>query len=124
MTDAFGFLFDLGLKDVYNGFKVIQRCDRNGKRFVQLYGEGNVMLTVLDIPATDYFIMTVTVGGEKDFEEAVNTYSINSETGIAQKNIIILNQDGIDVRLNNSNVEGNEQNGVRFHFGLKEMFLE
>ena len=124
MTDAFGFLFDLGLKDVYNGFKVIQRCDRNGKRFVQLYGEGNVMLTVLDIPATDYFIMTVTVGGEKDFEEAVNTYSINSETGIAQKNIIILNQDGIDVRLNNSNVEENEQNGVQFHFGLKEMFLE
>ena len=124
MTDVFGHLFDLGLKDVYNGFKVIQRCDRNGKRFVQLYGEGNVMLTVLDIPATDYFLMTVTVGGEKDFEEAVNTYSINSETGIAQKNIIILNQDGIDVRLNNSNVEENEQNGVRFHFGLKEMFLE
>ena len=68
--------------------------------------------------------MTVTVGSANDFENAVNTYSINGKTGIAKKNIVILNQNGIDIRLNNSSAEADEQNGVRFHFGLKEMFLE
>lgn len=124
MTDVFGFLFDLDLKDVHNGLKVIQRSDRNGKRFIQFYGEGNVMLTVLDVPATNYFVMTVTIGSEKDFEDAVNAYSINGEIGLAKKSIIVLNQDGIDVRLSNSNTEAEEPNGVRFRFELKEMFLE
>ena len=124
MTDVFGYLFDLDLKDVYNGLKVIQRSDRNGKRFIQFYGEGNVMLTMLDVPEMNYFVMTVTIGSVKDFENAVNAYSINGETGIAQKCIVILDRNGIDVRLSNSCVEDDGRNGVRFHFGLKEMFLE
>ena len=124
MTDVFGFLFDLDLKDVHNGLKVIQRSDRNGKRFIQLYGEGNVMLTILDIPATNYLVMTVTIGSERDFEDAVNAYSINGGTGIANKSIIVLNQNGIDVRLSKSNVEADALNGVRFRFELKEMFLK
>ena len=124
MTDAFGHLFNLGLKDVYNGLKVIQRSDRNGKRFIQFYGEGNVMFTMLDIPATDSFIMTVTIGGEKDFENAVNAYSINGKCDIAKKNVVILDQNGVDVRLNDSDVDDRMQNGVYFNFGLKEKFLE
>ena len=124
MTETFGFLFDFDLKDVYEGLKVIQRSDRNGKRFVQFYGDGNVMLTVLDVPAMDYFIMTVAIGSEKDFKNAVNAYSINGKTDISNKSVIILNQNGIDVRLNESDAENGQQNGVRFGFGLKEMFLE
>lgn len=124
MSDAFGFLFDLGLKDVYNGLKVIQRIDRNGKRFVQFYGEGNVMLTVLDIPATDYFIMTVTIGSEKNFEDAVNAYSINGKSDISKKNIITLGQEGIDIRLKENNADDIEKKSVSFNFRLKEMFLE
>ena len=124
MTDAFGHLFDLALKDVYSGLKVIQRSSRNGKRYIQLYGDGNVMLTILDVPATNYFAMTVTIGSAIDFENAVNAYSINGETGIAQKSIVILDRNGIDVRLSNPSIEVDGQNGVCFRFGLKEMFLE
>ena len=124
MTDAFGHLFDLALKDVYSGLKVIQSSSRNGKRYIQLYGDGNVMLTILDVPATNYFAMTVTIGSAIDFENAVNAYSINGETGIAQKSIVILDMNGIDVRLSNPSIEVDGQNGVCFRFGLKEMFLE
>ena len=124
MTDAFGHLFDLALKDVYSGLKVIQSSSRNGKRYIQLYGDGNVMLTILDVPATNYFAMTVTIGSAIDFENAVNAYSINGETGIAQKSIVILDRNGIDVRLSNPSIEVDGQNGVCFRFGLKEMFLE
>ena len=118
------FLFNLDLKDTYNNLKVVQRANRNGKRFVQFYGDGSTMLTILDIPAENSCIMLLTVGTPKEFEEAANHYSINGKTGIFHKCSVSINQDGLNLRLKNSDSKESSNNSANFEFGLKKKFLE
>jgi hypothetical protein len=118
------FLFNLNLKDTYNNLKVVQRANRNGKRYVQFYGDGSTMLTILDIPAENSCIMLFTVGTPKELEEAANHYSINGKTGIFHKCSLSINQDGLNLRLKNSDSKESSNNSANFEFGLKKKFLE
>ena len=118
--------FDLKLKDTYRKLKVVQRSDRNGKRFVQLYGERKTMITILDIPENNVCMMTITVGNAKDFENALNTYQIGGEGDIAGRVNVVIGMEGISFTDEYLHPVDNEvkRNGVHFDFGLKDIFLE
>ena len=90
MLADLGFLFKLELGDTYRNLKVTQQSERNGKRFVQLYGEGGILMCVFDFPADHYCHMSILVGGGGGFEQAVNEYVFGGERDIATRcNIII-----------------------------------
>ena len=118
--------FDLKLKDSYEKLKVVQRSDRNGKRFVQLYGERRTMITILDIPENNVCMMTITVGNAKDFENALNAYKIEGEENIAGKVNVVIGMEGVSFTDEYLHPVDNEvkRNGVHFDFGLKDIFLE
>lgn len=116
------FLFNFDLKDTYKNLKVIQRANRNGKRYVQFYGKGSTMLTILDVPAENRCMMLLTVGTAKDFEDAANLYSVNGETGILRKCNISINENGLNLRLKDPDAKGD--NNCNFEFGLKSKFME
>ena len=93
MLADLGFLFKLELGDTYRNLKVTQQSERNGKRFVQLYGEGGILMCVLDSPADHYCHMSILVGGGGGFEQAVNEYVFGGERDIATRCNIIINSD-------------------------------
>ena len=93
MQSDLGFLFKLELGDTYRNLKVTQQSERNGKRFVQLYGEGGILMCVLDSPADHYCHMSILVGGGGGFEQAVNEYVFGGERDIATRCNIIINSD-------------------------------
>ena len=93
MLSDLGFLFKLELGDTYRNLKVTQQSERNGKRFVQLYGEGGILMCVFDSPADHYCHMSILVGGGGGFEQAVNEYVFGSERNIATRCNIIINSD-------------------------------
>ena len=93
MLSDLGFLFKLELGDTYRNLKVTQQSERNGKRFVQLYGEGGILMCVLDSPADHYCHMSILVGGGGGFEQAVNEYVFGGERDIATRCNIIINSD-------------------------------
>lgn len=126
MIDEVELFFDLKLKDTYRNLKVVQRSDRNGKRFVQLYGERKTMMTILDIPENNLCMMTITVGNAKDFENALNAYQIDGEGDIAGKVNVMIGMEGISFADEYLHPLDNEvkRNGVYFDFRLKDIFLE
>ena len=126
MIDEAKVFFDLKLKDTYRKLKVVQRSDRNGKRFVQLYGERKTMITILDIPENNVCMMTITVGNVKDFENALNAYQLDGEGNIAAKVNVVIGMEGISFTDEYLHPVDNEvkRNGVHFSFGLKDIFLE
>ena len=93
MLSDLGFLFNLELGDTYRNLKVTQQSERNGKRFVQLYGEGGILMCVFDSPADHYCHMSILIGGGGGFEQAVNEYVFGGERDIAKKCNIIINSD-------------------------------
>ena len=93
MLADLGFLFKLELGDTYRNLKVTQQSERNGKRFVQLYGEGGILMCVFDSPADHYCHMSILVGGGGGFEQAVNEYVFGGERDIATRCNIIINSD-------------------------------
>ena len=93
MLADLGFLFKLELGDTYRNLKVTQQSERNGKRFVQFYGEGGILMCVLDSPADNYCHMSIIVGGSDGFEQAVNEYVFGGERDIATRCNIIINSD-------------------------------
>ena len=93
MLADLGFLFKLELGDTYRNLKVTQQSERNGKRFVQFYGEGGILMCVLDSPADHYCHMSIIVGGTGGFEKAVNEYVFGGERDIATRCNIIINSD-------------------------------
>ena len=96
MLKDLGFLFKLELGDTYRNLKVTQQSERNGKRFVQLYGEGRILMCVLDSPEDKYCHMSILIGGGGGFEQAVNEYVIGGERDIATRCNIIINSDPSD----------------------------
>ena len=93
MLSDLGFLFKLELGDTYKNLKVTQQSEREGKRFVQLYGEGGILMCVFDSSEDKYCHMSILVGGAGGFEKAVNEYVIGGERDIAEKCNIIINSD-------------------------------
>ena len=93
MQADLGFLFKLELGDTYRNLKVTQQSERNGKRFVQFYGEGGILMCVFDSPADHYCHMSILVGGGGGFEQAVNEYVFGGERDIATRCNIIINSD-------------------------------
>ena len=93
MLSDLGFLFKLELGDTYRNLKVTQQSERNGKRFVQLYGEGRILMCVFDSPEDKYCHMSILIGGGGGFEQAVNEYIIGGERDFAEKCNIIINSD-------------------------------
>ena len=110
MLSDLGFLFKLELGDTYRNLKVTQQSERNGKRFVQLYGEGGILMCVFDSPADHYCHMSILVGGTGGFEQAVNEYVIGGERDIATRCNIIINSDLSD-------------NSCGIHFTTDEYFF-
>lgn len=93
MLKDLGFLFNLELGDTYRNLKVTQQSEREGKRFVQLYGEGRILMCVFDSPEDKYCHMSILIGGGGGFEQAVNEYVFGGERDIAKKCNIIINSD-------------------------------
>ena len=110
MLADLGFLFKLELGDTYRNLKVTQQSERNGKRFVQLYGEGGILMCVFDSPADHYCHMSILVGGGGGFEQAVNEYVFGGERDIATRYNIIINSDLSD-------------NSCGIHFTTDEYFF-
>lgn len=96
MLSDLGFLFNLELGDTYKNLKVTQQSEREGKRFVQLYGEGGILMCVFDSSEDKYCHMSILVGGTGGFEQAVNEYVIGGERDIATRCNIIINSDVAD----------------------------
>lgn len=96
MLSDLGFLFKLELGDTYKNLKVTQQSEREGKRFVQLYGEGGILMCVFDSSEDKYCHMSILVGGTGGFEQAVNEYVIGGERDIATRCNIIINSDVAD----------------------------
>ena len=96
MLSDLGFLFNLELGDTYKNLKVTQQSEREGKRFVQLYGEGGILMCVFDSSDDKYCHMSILVGGTGGFEQAVNEYVIGGERDIATRCNIIINSDVAD----------------------------
>lgn len=93
MLSDLGFLFNLELGDTYKNLKVTQQSEREDKRFVQLYGEGGILMCVFDSSEDKYCHMSILVGGAGGFEQAVNEYVIGGERDIATRCNIIINSD-------------------------------
>ncbi len=91
-----GFLFKLELGDTYKNLKVTQQSEHKGRRFVQLYGEGGILMCVFDSPEDKYCHMSILVGGGGAFKQAVNEYVIGGEKGIAEKCNVIIGPDPTD----------------------------
>jgi hypothetical protein len=96
MLSDLGFLFKLELGDTYKNLKVTQQSKREGKRFVQLYGEGGILMCVFDSSEDKYCHMSILVGGTGGFEQAVNEYVIGGERDFATRCNIIINSDVAD----------------------------
>ena len=96
MLSDLGFLFNLELGDTYKNLKVTQQSEREGKRFVQLYGEGGILMCVFDSSEDKYCHMSILVGGASGFEQAVNEYVIGGERDFATRCNIIINSDVAD----------------------------
>ena len=75
------------------GLEVTQTCELNGKRFVQLWGEGGILMCILDSPADKHCHMSIIIGGVSGFEQAVNEYVFGDEKDFAKKCNIIIDSD-------------------------------
>ena len=131
MLSDLGFLFKLELGDTYRNLKVTQQSEREGKRFVQFYGEGGILMCVFDSPADHYCHMSILVGGTGGFEQAVNEYVIGGERGFATRCNIIINSDvadgsgGIHFTTDEYFFAGkSHQNGVHIDFRYWDLYTK
>lgn len=120
-----GFLFGLEEGATYKNLEVLQQVKRNdGRRFVQLFGEGGVVMCLYDSPIDKYCHMSIQVGGG-EFSNAVNDYAFGGERNIAEKCNVIIdgNQDsnGIHFTTGEYWFAGKpHKNGVHIDFGYTD----
>ncbi len=129
MLSDLGFLFNLELGDTYKNLKVTQQSEREGKRFVQLYGEGGILMCVFDSSEDKYCHMSILIGGAGGFEQAVNEYVIGGERDFATRCNIIINSDlsdgsgGIHFTTDEYFFAGkSHQNGVHIDFRYWDLY--
>ena len=129
MIADLGDLFSLGLNGKYHNLEVVQNSERGGKHFVQLFGEGDVMMCVFDSPADKYCHMSIIIGYDA-FQQAVNECIMGDERDIA-KNCNIIITDDFSHRLGiqfcdteYQHLGNNYKSGVHIDFGYaRKMFL-
>ena len=131
MLSDLGFLFNLEPGDTYKNLKVTQQSEREGKRFVQLYGEGGILMCVFDSSEDKYCHMSILVGGAGGFEQAVNEYVIGGERDFATRCNIIINSDvadgsgGIHFTTDEYFFAGkSHQNGVHIDFRYWDLYTK
>lgn len=129
MLNDLGFLFNCKQGEKKFNLEVIQQNRRNGKRFVQLYGEGNILMCLFDSPKEKYCHMSIIVGGVSGFEQAVNEYVFGGEKDFAKKcNIIIdsnLSDNSYGIHFTDDeyfHAGKKYKNGVHINFGYFEKF--
>ena len=129
MIADFDDLFTLGLDSKYHNLEVTHSTEVNGKRFVQLYGEGDILMCVYDSPAEKYCHMSIIVGYDA-FEQAVNECVMGNERDIAKKCNIIINDDfshRFGIQFTNSeylNLGKKYKSGVHINFGYAKKLLD
>ena len=129
MLREFGDFFRRKPGEKVMGLEVTQNSENNGKRFVQLWGEGGILMCLLDSPADKYCHMSIIIGGVTGFEQAVNEYVFGGEKDFAKKCNIIIDS---DLRDNSYGIHFTEdkyffagrshKNGVHIDFGYARMF--
>ena len=131
MLREFGDLFRRKPGEKVMGLEVTQNSENNGKRFVQLWGEGGILMCLYDSPADRYCHMSIIVGGVSGFEQAVNEYCFGGEKDFAKKCNIVINSDlsnnsyGIHFVYDEYFYAGkSHKNGVHIDFGYARNFLE
>lgn len=129
MLRDLGYMFNLKLGEKHNGLEVTQQSENNGKRFVQLWGEGGILMHLLDSPADKYCHMSIIIGGTDGFEQAVNEYLFGGEKDFAKKCNIVINSDlsgnsyGIHFTEDEYFFAGkSHKNGVHIDFGYARKF--
>ena len=130
MLRDLGHLFDRELGEKHWGLEVTQQSQNNGKRFVQLWGEGDILMCVIDVPQEKYCLMSIIVG-VNGFEQAVNEYLFGGEKDFAKKCNIIIDNDlsdnsyGIHFTQDEYFYAGrSHKNGVHIDFGFARRFTE
>lgn len=113
------------------GLEVIQNSENNGKRFVQMWGEGGIIMSLYDSPADKYCHMSIIVGGVSGFEHAVNEYCFGGEKDLAKRYNIVIDSDlrnsscGIHFVNEEYFYAGKpRKNGVHIDFGYARKFTE
>lgn len=129
MLADLGYFFSLKLGEMHNGLEAIQQSENNGKRFVQLWGEGGILMCIFDSPADKYCHMSIIIGGTDGFEQAVNEFVFGGEKDFAKKCNIIINSDlsnnsyGIHFTEDEYFFAGKpHKNGVHIDFGYARRF--
>lgn len=131
MLSDLGWIFGLEPGEKHWNLEVTQRSENNGKRFVQLWGEGGVLVCLFDSPAEKYCHFSAIVGGVSGFEKAVNEYFFGGERDFANKCNIIIdsnlsdNSYGIHFTADDYSHAGKMYgNGVHVDFGYEECLQE
>jgi hypothetical protein len=131
MLREFGDLFRRETGEKILGLEVTQNSVNNGKRFVQLWGEGGILMCIYDSPAEKYCHMSIIVGGISGFEHAVNEYCFGGEKDFAKRYNIVIDSDlsnnsyGIHFVNDEYFYAGkSHRNGVHIDFGYARMFLK
>lgn len=131
MLGEFEHLFRLKPGEKVHGLEVTQQSERNGRRFVQLWGEGGILMCFLDSPADSYCHMSIIIGGVTGFEQAVNEYMFGGEKELAKRCNIIIDSDlrdnsyGIHFTTDEYFYAGkSHRNGVHIDFGYARKLTE
>lgn len=131
MLGEFEHLFRLKPGEKVHGLEVTQQSERNGRRFVQLWGEGGILMCFLDSPADKCCHMSIIIGGVTGFEQAVNEYMFGGEKDLAKRCNIIIDSDlrdnsyGIHFTTDEYFYAGrSHKNGVHIDFGYFKKFTE
>lgn len=131
MLRDFGDFFRRKPGEKVRGLEVTQNSENNGTRFVQLWGEGDILMCIYDSPAEKYCHMSIIVGGVSGFEQAVNEYCFGGEKDFAKRYNIVIDSDlsnnsyGIHFVNDEYFYAGkSHKNGLHIDFGYARKFLE
>ena len=98
MLASLSHFFALKVGERYENLKVTNRITTpDGKRFVQLYGDREILACIYDSPADDYCFMNITIGHDSAFEAFLNAFTFDGENKIAAKHSIVINEDGLQI---------------------------
>ena len=104
--------FALNVGERYENLKVTNRITTpDGKRFVQLYGDREIIMSIYDSPADNYCFMNITIGHDSAFEAFLNAFTFDGEDKIAAKYRIVINEDGLQIT-----PSGESKGGVNYQW--------
>ncbi len=88
--------FTLQSGEWYRNMRLVNRIDSpDGSRFVQLYADRAVFMSIYDSPADNYCCMSIVQGDEEVFAALVDDYSFEGESNLASENRIVIGDNGV-----------------------------